>query len=190
MDIREFFFKYRGFTPVPFIIIALIFARPSGESFLWGLLLMIIGEGVRIWGVSHAGGATRTRNVGAPELITSGPFGYVRNPLYIGNMFMYTGAAVIANFWMPYLLFVVWVFFGIQYYLIVKLEEEKLTEIFGSEYQEYQKQVPRFIPRLRRAPISRQRPGNIAEAIRSEKSTFMSFGIILLLFYIRMRWMS
>ncbi len=187
MDIREFFFKYRGFTPVPLVLVVLIFARPTVTSFLWGIGLMVVGELIRIWGVSHAGGATRTRRVGAPELITSGPFAYVRNPLYIGNMFMYSGAAVIANVWLPYLLFVVWLFFGIQYYLIVKLEEEKLGEIFGEEYHEYKRQVPRFIPRFRRAPIARSAAGNFSEAIRSEKSTFLSFGTILLLFYLRMR---
>lgn len=188
MDIRQFFFKYRGFTPIPFILIALLLARPTAQSFFWGIVLMIIGELVRLWGVSHAGGATRTRHVGAPELITSGPFGHVRNPLYIGNMFMYTGAAVIANFWMPWLVLLVWLFFGTQYYLIVKLEEDKLNDLFGDAYRDYCRQVPRFLPRLSRAPMAKQRPGNLMAALKSEKSTFMSFSVVLLLFFIKMRW--
>lgn len=181
MDIRQFFFKYRGFTPVPLILIVIIFARPTIESFLWGLLLMVLGEIIRIWGVSYAGSATRTRNVGAPQLVTSGPFGRVRNPLYIGNMLMYTGAAVIANVWLPWLIFAVWIFFGIQYYFIVKLEEAKLDELFGQAYSDYRRAVPRFMPRL--SPISSQNPvqPEFAKAIRSEKSTFISFAVILLL---------
>jgi len=115
MDIRQFFFKFRGFTPIPFILIVIIFAQPTSTSFLRGLIFMIIGEFIRIWGVSYAGGATRTRNVGAPRLVTSGPFAYVRNPLYIGNMLMYIGAGIIANVWMPWLIFAILTFFGIQY---------------------------------------------------------------------------
>ena len=146
MDVRQFFFKYRGYTPVPLILIVIIFAKPSPRSFLGGLVLMLIGEIIRFWGVSYAGGATRTRHVGAQQLVTNGPFGHVRNPLYIGNIFMYTGAAIIAHIWMPWLIFAVWILFGIQYYLIVNLEEENLHKLFGQKYLFYCKQVPRFLP--------------------------------------------
>jgi len=186
LDIRQFFFKYRGFTPVPFILVVIFFAQPSLQSFSWGVALMVVGEMVRIWGVAYAGGATRTRNVGAPQLVASGPFGRVRNPLYIGNMAMYTGAAVIANIWLPWLLFAVWIFFGIQYHLIVKLEEDKLENLFGQEYLDYRKQVPRFLPRLK--PIFAKNPvsPDVPAAIRSEKSTFISFAVILLLMALKM----
>ncbi|GAB4367255.1 MAG: hypothetical protein Kow0042_07770 [Calditrichia bacterium] len=182
MDIRQFFFKYRGFTPVPLVLTVIYFARPTVESFLLGLLIMVVGESLRLWGVSYAGGATRTRNVGAPRLVTAGPFSRVRNPLYLGNMIIYTGAALIANVWMPWLIFVVWIFFGIQYYLIVQLEEGKLSELFGEEYLEYKKRVPRFIPRFIPVTTGNQVKPDIPGAIRSEKSTFISFAVILLLF--------
>jgi len=186
LDIRQIFFKYRSYTPVPFLLFALYFATPIPKSFLWGILLMIMGELIRIWGVSYAGGATRTRNVGANRLVTNGPFGFVRNPLYIGNMLMYSGAAIVANFWLPWLLLVVWLFFGMQYYFIIKLEEEKLQEIFGNEYLEYCREVPRIIPRLHPLRSSHPVQPNIKGALRSEKSTFLSFTLILLLFGIKM----
>ena len=186
MDIRQFFFKFRSYTPVPFLLIALYFANPVPASFLWGILLMLIGELIRIWGVSYAGGATRTRNVGANKLVTNGPFGRVRNPLYIGNMFMYSGAAIVANFWLPYLLLIVWLFFGMQYYFIIKLEEEKLQEIFGNEYRQYCREVPRIIPRLKPRYSPHPVQPNVKGALRSEKSTFLSFTLILILFGIKM----
>jgi protein-S-isoprenylcysteine O-methyltransferase Ste14 len=147
---------------------------------------MLIGEWMRFWGVAYAGGATRTRNVGAPRLITNGPFGYVRNPLYIGNMIMYTGATVITKVWMPYLILVVLFYFAIQYYFIVRLEEDKLKELFKDEYYEYLKTVPRFIPRLNSInSLNPSRP-NYSNAFRSEKSTFMSFSTIVILFILKM----
>jgi len=187
LKLGEILFKLRGFTPIPLILIVLYFAQPTVESFFWGILLMIIGESIRIWGVAYAGGATRTRHVGAPELITSGPFARVRNPLYIGNLIMYTGAALIANVWMPYLVLVVWLYFGLQYYFIVKLEEEKLTQLFGEEYREYKNQVPRFLPSLTTKTHQPHQKPNYSEALRSEKSTFMSFVGILVLFYLKMK---
>ncbi len=185
MDIREFFFKYRGYTPIPLILVVLIFARPTTRSILTGLLFMIIGELIRIWGVSYAGGATRTRNVGAPFLVTNGPFGHVRNPLYIGNMIMYSGAALMANIWEPWLVLFVVIFFGLQYALIVNLEEEKLRDLFGQQYEDYCKIVPRFLPRL--APYSGGEPvvPNVKGAIRSEKSTFIGFSIFVIIMIVR-----
>lgn len=183
MEIREFFFQYRGFTPVPLVLIVLIFAQPNLHSFLWGLFWMCLGELIRIWGVAYAGGATRTRQVGAPYLVTDGPFGYVRNPLYIGNMIMYTGATIMANLWIPWLIFIVWIFFSIQYYFIVDLEEEKLSELFGKEYQIYKEKVPKFIPSLSpQIPKGKTTP-DYKKAFISEKSTFISFITIILLIF-------
>jgi len=181
VDLRQFFFKFRGLTPVPIVLIVLIFARPTASSFLWGILVMIIGEMVRFWGVAYAGGATRTRNVGASTLVTNGPFAHVRNPLYIGNLCIYTGAAIISNTWLPWLIFIIWIFFGVQYHLIVKLEEEKLQELFGNSYLEYKNKVPRFFPRF--SPLKADNPvsPDFINALKSEKSTFISILVILLL---------
>jgi protein-S-isoprenylcysteine O-methyltransferase Ste14 len=181
MDIRNLFFKYRGFTPVPLVIVVLIFATPTPASILWGIAVMILGEMIRIWGVAYAGGATRTRDVGAPFLVTAGPFARVRNPLYLGNILMYSGAAIIANFWLPWLVFAAWLFFGIQYHLIVDLEEEKLAELFGDQYLQYKSKVPRFIPMINALKDQTDTQPNYAMALKSEKSTFMSFATIIIL---------
>ena len=83
-------------------------------------------------------GATRTRDVGAPSLCTSGPYAQTRNPLYVGNMLMYVGIVLIAG--MPNELFaaiVTAVFFIVQYSLIISLEEETLDKLFREEYSVY-----------------------------------------------------
>lgn len=186
VDLRQFFFKFRGLTPVPIVLIVLIFARPTASSFLWGILVMIIGEMVRFWGVAYAGGATRTRNVGASTLVTNGPFAHVRNPLYLGNMCIYTGAAIISNTWLPWLIFIIWIFFGVQYHLIVKLEEEKLQELFGNSYLEYKNKVPRFFPRFSPLKVENPVSPDFTNALKSEKSTFISILVILSLMGLRM----
>ena len=116
MDIRKFFFKYRSFTPIPIALMIIYFEGASSSHRVAGIILLMLGEGMRIWAVSHAGGATRTRDVGAPSLCTSGPYAQTRNPLYVGNMLMYVGIVLIAG--MPNELFaaiVTAVFFIVKY---------------------------------------------------------------------------
>ena len=97
MDIRQFFFKYRSYTPIPLVLVLLYFSNPFQPAIYFGIGLLAVGESIRIWAVRYAGGRTRTRKVGAPKLVTSGPFAYVRNPLYLGNMLMYLGIVLIAG---------------------------------------------------------------------------------------------
>ena len=67
-----FFFKTRSYTPVPFLILFVLFSAPTPATLGVGALLMAVGELIRIWGVGYAGFVTRTRNVGASSLVTSG----------------------------------------------------------------------------------------------------------------------
>ena len=79
---------------------------------------ILIGELIRLNAVRYAGGATRTRNVGAPFLCTSGPYSRTRNPLYCGNIIIYTGVAFLGGGdFMWGLVLLVGFFFVLQYYL-------------------------------------------------------------------------
>ena len=94
---------------------------------------------------------------------------------------MYTGAAIIANVWQPWLIFLVWIFFGIQYYFIINLEEEELHKIFGETYSTYCKNVNRFIPTLKTYASENITEPDYKMALKSEKSTFISFISVLIL---------
>ena len=85
MDLRNFLFSYRSFTPVPLVLSLLYFANPEMPFLFYGLSLAVIGECIRINAIRYAGGATRTTKVGAPSLCTSGPYARTRNPLYLQN---------------------------------------------------------------------------------------------------------
>ena len=122
-------FKYRSYTPIPFLVLMLVFAEPNIVSMITGFLLALIGEGIRFWGVSWAGSETRTTsNVGGSYLIVSGPFGYVRNPLYVGNILMYLGMGIMSMSLFPYLQIGALIFFVLQYHLIVREEEKYLRK--------------------------------------------------------------
>ncbi|MDK9699919.1 MAG: isoprenylcysteine carboxylmethyltransferase family protein [bacterium] len=180
-DLRNFVFRIRSFTPLPLVGALLYVARPTPLSFGVGLLLMAMGEGIRIWAVAHIGGASRTRDVGAPYLTTSGPYAYVRNPLYFGNVLLYIGAATLGGEQLIWLLPVTFFYFWVQYTLIISLEEEKLVKDYGEKYQEYCKRVPRLFPVKGYVTPLDERPNDWNGALKSERSTFTSITVILAL---------
>ena len=187
MDIRQFFFKYRSYTPIPIAILIIYFASEQKPYYLLGLLMLLFGESIRIWAVSYAGGKTRTRKVGAPALCTSGPYAFTRNPLYLGNMFMYIGITLVAG--APNIIFMILIifsFFMIQYTLIVSLEEETLKNLFGEAYINYKKNVPPIFPRItpwKNKVETKRTP--ILKTLKTEKRTLQNVFLILALIFLK-----
>ena len=192
MDIRNFFFKYRSYTPIPIGVMIVYFARPENAFLFFGISLLLAGEFIRIWAVSYAGGETRTRIVGAPTLCSSGPYAYVRNPLYVGNMFMYVGIVMIAgaaNVWL--MAATTFSFFLIQYSLIISLEEETLDVLFGPEYLDYKTNVPAIFPRVSpwNNPDNRK-PSTLTKTLKTEKRTLQNVAFILTIVTLRIQFFS
>lgn len=188
MDFRLKVFEMRSYTPIPFIAVMLVYAEPTMMSLAAGFLIAMLGESIRFWGVSIAGSETRTTGVvGATNLITDGPFGHVRNPLYVGNILMYVGCGVMSNALVPWLQIAALGWFVIQYHLIVSREEEHLRQTFGEEYTRYVQNVPRFIPRMTRysGEHSFHRGPDFSRGIRSETRTLQGFAVVILLIVAR-----
>jgi protein-S-isoprenylcysteine O-methyltransferase Ste14 len=188
VDIRLKVFEMRSYTPIPFILVMVIWAHPTVQTLVLGFLLALLGESIRFWGVSICGSETRTTgSVGATNLITDGPFGHVRNPLYVGNILIYLGIGIMSNTMFPWLQIGALMFFIIQYQLIVSREEEHLTEAFGDEYKAYLVNVPRFLPRVTRyvGEHSFHRTPDFGRGIKSETRTLQAFTIVILLVLVR-----
>jgi protein-S-isoprenylcysteine O-methyltransferase Ste14 len=83
-------FRHRSWVPVPFVLLLMLF---HGElDFTRSVVaagLLALGEGWRIWAVAVAGTGTRRRGRRVRCLITGGPFGCHRNPLYAGNFLIW-----------------------------------------------------------------------------------------------------
>ena len=182
MDLRSFLFKKRSYTPIPIVILILYFSDPIFPYWLYGIILIIFGESIRINAVSYAGGRTRTTKVGANSLCTSGPYSRTRNPLYIGNISIYSGIVLVSGgVYLFYLLLVVIIYFIFQYSMIISLEEEKLESLFGQNYLEYKENVPRLIPMIK--PWENHTitdPSSFLKTVKTEKRTLQNIGLILL----------
>ena len=122
-------FRHRTALPLPIALAILLI--PSSETsrstaeILFGVGLTAAGELIRLWSVRHIGVVSRTRSERLGPLIDTGPFAYVRNPLYIGNVLLWVGFAVTAGLlWLAPIVVVV---LGIEYHWIVRWEEALLT---------------------------------------------------------------
>ncbi len=187
-------FKYRSYTPIPFLIMMVAYQQSNVWSLPLGLLIAVCGELIRLWAVSWAGSETRTTGkVGGTYLVINGPYAHIRNPLYVGNILIYFGLGIMSFALFPYLQIIALAFFVFQYYEIIKEEEGFLKEKFGNDFAEYYKNVPRIFPRL--TPYKKdgveQPEYDIKKGLRSERRTLQAFGIvagtlILLWFFRRM----
>lgn len=175
-------FRHRGWLPVPFLFVPLIV---HGEADLWnwlfGFVLIAIGEAIRLAGVAAAGTVTRRRSRTVQRLVTYGIFSWMRNPLYVGNFLIWIGFTVISG--VLWFIPVAIVLFAVEYTLIVRYEEGVLESIFGAEYLEYKSRTPRWIPR----PPAVRESGehHWGEAWRSEVSTFMQYAVLTAAFAVK-----
>mgnify|MGYP001335172745 CR=1 FL=1 len=179
---REVIFRLRGLLPVPAILVMFAWAEPTVRSFLYGGLLVLAGEAIRLWAAGYIK-KYRVSEVQADELVTAGPYAYVRNPLYWGNFLIGLGFAVIADWWPAYVLFLA-VYLYI-YSSVIPLEEAYLRETFGQSYDEYARSVPRFIPRLRPHP-GPEGVYSARVAFTGEMVTIVVLGVVATLFALKM----
>ena len=184
----ELLFKLRDYTPVPLVLLCLLFATPSVGSLILGGAVALFGELCRAYGVAFIGTISRTRSYSNGELVKNGPFSLLRNPLYFGNLLLSLGLSLMSGIiWMPLVVLVI--FYG-QYIPIVAWEEKKLLRIFGERYLQYQKEVPnRWYPALGRVFSNGWWKENVnwGPAWKSEKRTLTSvasfFIVMIALFY-------
>ena len=185
MNLKQFFFQYRSYTPIPIALFLIYNSAPTITNIIIGATLIAFGELIRIRAVQYAGGATRTRKVGAPSLCSSGPYAFCRNPLYCGNVIIYTGFSIFAGGYYYYMitLFVV-MYFIFQYYFIISLEEETLMKKFGNDYVDYKNNVPSLLPRLIKWENNDNRiPISILKTLKTEKRSLQNiiFAILLII---------
>ena len=131
------------------------------NAFLFiGLVPIILGVVTLIgfiWGFIVAGTGTPVPYDMPEEMIVSGSYRFVRNPMYLGGCLLLLGQAILLKSF-GFLLYLV-VLFLLFHLLVVFVEERMLKREFGESYGQYCKSVPRWIPRLRpfRGDISKSR---------------------------------
>jgi protein-S-isoprenylcysteine O-methyltransferase Ste14 len=130
-------------VPSGFVLLAAFvwLAKPDLESLARGMLISIFGLAIRAWAAGHL-----EKNM---ALAQSGPYAWVRNPLYLGTLTVAAGFVIAAQRWELAVLFAA--VFVLVYLPVVELEEQHLANLFPA-FADYKKRVPKLIPRMPRKP--------------------------------------
>ncbi|HUK38148.1 MAG TPA: isoprenylcysteine carboxylmethyltransferase family protein [Methanomicrobiales archaeon] len=119
---------------------------PEGNGIdLSGLAVTVLGLSLAVWARVHLGknwSSRPTIRVGH-TLVRTGPYRFVRNPIYTGLLVAYTGTAVVIGAFWAFAL----IFFLLASFLVrIRGEEKILLGEFGEEYERYRREVRALIP--------------------------------------------
>jgi protein-S-isoprenylcysteine O-methyltransferase Ste14 len=150
-----------GLRLVVILLIAVVLRSPSLREFLaetqrsashsdvlgWtGVVLCVLGFGLAIsarWHLGRNWGMPMSRKE-QPELVTSGPYAFIRHPIYTGLILAMLGSAVGVNiFWVLMLVPV-----GGYFIYSARREESVMLPLFPEQYAAYMARTGMLTPRL------------------------------------------
>lgn len=172
LSLGRVLFKFRSVTPLPVLgLLGWLLWRSRGSAGpgglfvdewldLVGLSLCVLGEALRFYVTGWVSDGTSGQNdrLEAAVLNTRGPYAWVRNPLYLGNLVLVFGLLCIANDVWVYAVSLAF-FFG-EYFFIIRAEEDFLRGRFAHAFEDYCAKVRRWIPRLSPAFTGALRAGS------------------------------
>jgi protein-S-isoprenylcysteine O-methyltransferase Ste14 len=118
--------------------------RPPPALGWAGAALTAIGIGLAIWARVNLGRNWSPRPAVKEhhELVTTGPYAYVRHPIYTGITLAALGTALTGNI----IGIVTFVVISITFPWRINKEEKIMLELFPKQYPEYQKRTKRLVP--------------------------------------------
>jgi isoprenylcysteine carboxyl methyltransferase (ICMT) family protein YpbQ len=126
-SVMERLARYRVHLGFLAAIAALVLARPTLASWRSGLVIALVGECVRLWAAGHI---EKGR-----EITRSGPYRFVRHPLYLGSTLIGVGFSVAA--WSVPVAVLCVVYLGVTLAAAVRTEEATLDARFAGAYSAY-----------------------------------------------------
>ena len=147
--------------PVFLGLTGMLVARPPGApsasslalpAAALGALLALAGLCISLWAIYttvrrrvilDAGHFVKEEH----PLITTGAYGFVRNPMYLGIILIWLGIAVSSQ--SPPLLLAAGLYVVPVLWLYTRAEEQMMASEFGAAFEEYSRRVGRLLPRLR-----------------------------------------
>jgi protein-S-isoprenylcysteine O-methyltransferase Ste14 len=116
---------------------ALVLAQPTWQTWRLGLLVAAAGEGLRVWAAGHL---EKSR-----EVTRSGPYRWMRHPLYVGSAVLALGVAIAAR--SPAVAVLAALYIGTTVPAAIRAEEAFLRRAFGDAYDRYRRSASGPMPR-------------------------------------------
>ena len=176
------------------MLVLIYISEPTPLSLAVGIIPIAAGQAIRVWAAGHL--------VKNKRLTTTGPYAYVKNPLYLGAITIVIGFCIVGmppwkltpSFTDPRVwLYVIFIAAFFLYYMPrkMKIEGDRLRGIYGEDYTRYDRNVPDMLPRLTPYRNGDTTPWTWRQSVdNSEHGTIMSLGVGLGLMLLRtwLRW--
>jgi steroid 5-alpha reductase family enzyme len=128
-------------------IVAVLFLLVDRGPMWPGVAIALAGESLQLWATAHL-----RKNV---QIVKSGPYAWLRNPMYLGRFFVGLGLALLT--WRWYLILPYVAIYCLYAQARVLGEERHLAGLFGADYQQYCQTVRRWLPLPPRRRLSTER---------------------------------
>lgn len=154
-----------------------VWSAPVAWLFWPGALAALLGIGVRL----YASGFVMKNK----ELATSGPYAFVRHPLYTGNILMLIGFCLANGQLWPWLVGAFFLWFW--YPPAIAYEDKKLEQIFGDSWRAWSAQTPALVPRSLNGRSSADTGWSFA---KSMKQNYEPVIVLYSLFWLYWLWLQ
>lgn len=175
------FTRWRVPVGYPLAIGVLWLARPTLESIALGAAIGALGLLVRGLAAGHL--------QKHEQLATAGPYGYTRNPLYLGSAILAGGFAVACRSWAAAILVVA--YFSVFYAAVMRREELELRKQYGAAFEQYAARVPLFFPAWKKAVESAASGRGFSwqqYARNREYQAAIGFALVLAVLFLLRQW--
>jgi len=146
-------YRFRQFVGIGFLFVLTLLGHPAawGEAaprlFWSGIGFAVLGMLIRLWASGHV--------KKDKSLATTGPYSYVRHPLYVGNHLITLAFCLASGLWWS---FPVWAVIAFIFYPgTIAHEDEVLHRLFGKSWEAWRAETRALIPRL--TPYNRSEKG-------------------------------
>lgn len=144
--------KINGFIVFLAIVLSALFPHiffrhaqvASWDEFaeIFGMAFILLGQILR----ASSRGYKAEHSENSHSLIQGGPYALVRNPMYLGILFIGFGIVLMLfNWWVVVIFLCLFIW---RYLLLILKEEKKLLAMFPLDYRDYQQKIPRLLPSL------------------------------------------
>ena len=134
---------------IALVVLRLLWPAPifaaSTFAFHAGAVLVVAGLGLSFWAVAtlRLAGTNVDPRKASTAIATAGPFGFTRNPIYVGLGVLYLGITLALNSWWGLALLLSTLL--VMHVGVIRREERYLERTFGSDYLRYKQSVARYV---------------------------------------------
>ena len=137
-ELRYHEFSRQGIGVILVVVFAVL-SQPTLYFFIVGCLFVLDGLLIRL----YASGFVYKNK----ELSTSGPYAYVRHPLYTGNILILIGISFAAGSISALVISII--FFWFYYPAAIEYEDRKLKSLFPDSWDSWSQQTPALVPKFK-----------------------------------------